>query len=538
MLESHSESTPDASLLFTSSQIESQSSNPPKSPRRLQTDPLAEHSAPELRPKTLKRIIIFCDGTWQDGISAQRSRYTNVLRLARTVKYEDQRFHSPIPQIVFYQSGIGTENNFYSQYVEGTSLETDKVEEAYAFIAHNYHPGDEIFLFGFSRGAYTARMVAMFIGEVGVLDRTDMDHFAGIFIDFQELGSSSDGDEKRKLEEKLAPWRSPNSRGRQRADVDRDKFTIKCLGVWDTVGAIGLPKEFTPLPLKTVKLFGFPDQLLGDHIQHAFQALALNEMRVDFTCNRFKQIDTGKLKNQILKQCWFAGDGAPSLRAGVDGGGSTVRTFGDDNHDLSDITLVWMASQIENILSLDLDYLKTHFQPVAPWGKQQPHDSATGIFLLADKTERTLPTMPNDPETHETIHPSVLEQMKLGPALSALLAQYPDLVCPLTSLEEQMKKKWPYDPNSKEAQDYAAGLKTQATTGVRPVSWVQGFKNLVRSASRKGSVKRAPKVELQHAEGVTVSRSGNSTTVAATTTTTATIVGKNPLPKISRPQAL
>lgn len=146
-------------------------------------------------------------------------------------------------------------------------------------------------------------------------------------------------------------------------DIDNDKFSIKCvfiipvftkvsshwrrcLGVWDTVGAIGLPEEIM-IPKKTTSLFGFQDQYLGDHIEHAFQALALNEMRADFVrCRGFlcsiqlkhifsemqqiqtdgsweaeeSDIKTGVLEvylsailcfiiNQIFcYQCWFAGE--------------------------------------------------------------------------------------------------------------------------------------------------------------------------------------------------------------------------------------
>ncbi|KAL4069650.1 hypothetical protein V8B97DRAFT_603958 [Scleroderma yunnanense] len=137
-----------------------------------------------------KRIIVCCDGTWQDGIVVEeRWKYTNILKLSRGLNHVDVRGGVLVPQIVFYQCGVGSSPNFYSEYIQGAmglSL-GEKVQEAYAFIAQNYSPGDEIFLFGFSRGAYTARMVAMFIGAIGVLDKTDMDHFAEIFVTYQKL---------------------------------------------------------------------------------------------------------------------------------------------------------------------------------------------------------------------------------------------------------------------------------------------------------------------------------------------------------------
>ncbi|KDR84943.1 hypothetical protein GALMADRAFT_301820 [Galerina marginata CBS 339.88] len=480
-MQSASEPMP-GSLLFQQDIV--RQGSPSRSPRRIHTVPSEGE-----KQKMFKRIIVFCDGTWQDGVSKQRSQYTNVLRLARTVNREDDRLDPPIPQVVFYQSGIGSENNFYSEYIEGTTGGSlaDKVEDAYAFIAHNYHPGDEIFLFGFSRGAYTARMVSMFIGEIGVLNRTDMDSFASIFIDFQALGKSQDPMEKKELEEKLAPWRRPDSKGKRRADIDNDKFTVKCVGVWDTVGSVGLPEELS-LSKKTYHMFGFPDRILGEHVQHAFQALALNEMRADFNCNRFMQTEAGRLKGQTLRQCWFTG-----CHSDIGGGYKS--------HDLADLTLTWMAAQVEVFLSLDIHYLQKLFQPVAPWGTQQPHDSATGIFRFADTIQRTLPISPNDPETHESFHSSILEQEKLDPSLRVRLNQCPELVADLAPLEVLMKTNWPYDPNSFHAQHYASKLKAQADIGspnnVKTTSWIR---TLLRTVS------------------------GTATSVNTTTTTQETVV--------------
>ena len=90
------------------------------------------------------------------------------------------------------------------------------------------------------------------------------------------------------------------------------------LGVWDTVGALGLPEPFR----EESKIFGFNDSILGDHIERAYQALALNETRLDFVClffdsypllnqrqicNKFHQTEMGRAKNQIVKQVWFPG---------------------------------------------------------------------------------------------------------------------------------------------------------------------------------------------------------------------------------------
>ncbi|KII93755.1 hypothetical protein PLICRDRAFT_101450 [Plicaturopsis crispa FD-325 SS-3] len=384
--------------------------------------------------------------------------YTNVLRLARTINHQDERYEPPIPQVVFYQSGIGSEDNFYSEYIQGTTGASlaSKVQEAYAFIAHNYQPGDEIFVFGFSRGAYTARMVAMFIGAIGVLDRTDMDHFAGVFIAFQKRGKSKDQSEIAELDKQLAPWTSHDSPGKKRADSDKDTFSVKCVGVFDTVGSLGLPDELKLHSDKVTTIFGFPDKLLGEHIQNAFQALALNETRKDFNCTKFQQSEGGRRKGQILKQCWFTG---MWIRFYIGGGWH--------DHDLADLTLTWMAANISDLLSLDYTYLASLSDPVAPWGEQQPHDPRTGIYTISDAIQRQIPTAP-DPVTHEVIHPSVLRQSRVLPALQDAITQYPELVCALQPLEEHLRTHWPYVPGKNPPKDVAAEHIETSSTKDKP----------------------------------------------------------------------
>ncbi|TFY81555.1 hypothetical protein EWM64_g2456, partial [Hericium alpestre] len=279
-----------------------------------------------MRLRIKKRIIVCCDGTWQDGIVVrERWKYTNVLVKARKGNQSRRReivsahvlvpssfseAHNagatsipPRPQVVFYQSGVGSEPNAYYALLDGATGASlgDKVQEAYAFIAHNYEPGDEIYLFGFSRGAYTARMVATMIGKIGVLDRTEMDNFADIFVDLQKRGKTKDKDEIAALDERLSRWTHHNSPGKIRADFDDDTFSVKCIGVFDTVGSLGLPEELSIKP-NVRSLFGFPDSALGEHIERAYQALALNETRADFNCNKFHMTKKGMQKKQILRQ--------------------------------------------------------------------------------------------------------------------------------------------------------------------------------------------------------------------------------------------
>ncbi|EMD42110.1 hypothetical protein CERSUDRAFT_110653 [Gelatoporia subvermispora B] len=406
----------------------------PAPAERSRSDPESSLVA-EPRARIKKRIVVCCDGTWQDGIIVEdRWKYTNVMRLARAVNHTDDRFEIPIPQVVFYQSGIGSAPNIYDQIVNGVTGASlgDKVEEAYAFIAHNFQPGDEIFLFGFSRGAYTARMIGSLIGAIGVLDRMDMDHFAEIFIAYQKRGKATDQDEIIALDKQLAPWNQHSSPGKIRADSSPTTFSVKCVGVFDTVGSTGLPEEITMNHPKVQAIYGFNDLYLGEHIQRAYQALALNEMREDFNCAKFEQTEGGRNKGQVLKQCWFAG-----CHSDIGGGYK--------EHDLSDLTLTWMAANIGDILSLDMRYIASLPEPVAPWGEQSPHDSRTGIFTLSDSIQRKYPTS-TDQITHEQIHPSVLKQHNLLPALRNTVDKNPSLIGTLLPLEEELQKNWPYKP--------------------------------------------------------------------------------------------
>ncbi|KAI0375074.1 hypothetical protein BV20DRAFT_934232 [Pilatotrama ljubarskyi] len=381
-----------------------------------------------------KRIIVCCDGTWQDGIVVrQRWKYTNILRLARAVNHVDDRSQPPIHQVVFYQSGIGTEN-IYDQIVNGEP--SVKVEEAYAFIAHNYRPGDEVWYYPhvFAHGAYTARMVAMFIGAIGVLDRTEMDHFATIFVAYQKRGKSQDPDEIAKLNEQLLPWTGPSAPGKKRADAGPGRFSVKVLGVFDTVGSVGMPEELTIGDDKMKTLFGFPDKILGEHVERAYQALALNEHRADFAsnsnyllqdCAKFEQTEAGRKEGQVLRQA----------RSHCDIGG------GYEEHDLSDLTLNWMIANVGDALSFDYDYVISLPRPTAAWGAQPPHDSRTGIFAVSKEIQRKLPTATDD-VTHEVIHPSVLQQVQLVPNLRETIDSNPSLIAPLLPWEEQVKAHW------------------------------------------------------------------------------------------------
>ena len=109
---------------------------------------------------------------------------SNVTRFCRALK---SKTANGIPQIVYYQAGIGSENNWYDHLIGGgTGMGiSENIRAAYAFIAENYQEGDEVFIVGFSRGAFTARSVAGLISAIGLLTRRGMSYFYEVFTDWE-----------------------------------------------------------------------------------------------------------------------------------------------------------------------------------------------------------------------------------------------------------------------------------------------------------------------------------------------------------------
>src|SRR5262249_39702198 len=144
---------------------------------------------------------------------------------------------------------------------------SDNVRSTYAFFINNYKDGDELFLFGFSRGAYTARSVAGLIGHVGLLRKHHMENFDEAW-DYYRL-PVAERDKEAEVFLSHFPDRTASKQVR-----------IKCIGVWDTVGALGIPGSHF-----CQQAFKFHDTNLGPGVENAFQALAIDERRRPFAAS-------------------------------------------------------------------------------------------------------------------------------------------------------------------------------------------------------------------------------------------------------------
>lgn len=358
-----------------------------------------------------KRIVVLCDGTWLDSDGDYQTP-SNVTRVARAIPPigvdKSTTPHRPIQQVIFYQNGVGTgSNSLYDKYIGGATGEglAEHIREAYSFICLNYNPGDEIFLLGFSRGAFTARSISSLINAAGLLTSKGLEFFVQVFEDW-EFQLKQDFKSKwpnLPFAGHKPPVTDPNyQRELIERKLTRPNIKIKCVAVWDTVGGLGIPM-IGLLPQPPSSDFAFVDTRVESNIEYAFQALALDEHRRSFspTIWDWPRVEPHDLK--VLKQCWF-----PGVHSDI--GGSY------DDTALANLTLAWMVSHLDPILTLDHHYIMNLIKPnqrdsidghqtfthdgrmattantqphVRPWGLGKIHDSMSLFFRLGGSRIRT-----------------------------------------------------------------------------------------------------------------------------------------------------
>ena len=256
----------------------------------------------------MKRIIYCADGTW-DG----KSNNTNVFKFFSALQVSAE-------QMPFYDTGVGADGNPIEKLVGGafgTGLYR-KIKDGYTKIAHVYNEGDELFIFGFSRGAYTARSLAGMISACGLPTGA----FADSLVD-TAFDAYRNKDQRATLLQKLA--------GSGMAQAP-----ITMVGVWDTVGSLGIPAIVGGVdPL----VYGFLDTSLNPNIQNAFQALAIDEKRMEFPPTLWT---SPPAPGQTIEQVWFCG-------AHSDVGGGEPPSANGDSTALSDITLTWMMKKAQGL---------------------------------------------------------------------------------------------------------------------------------------------------------------------------------------------
>lgn len=259
----------------------------------------------------MKRLVLCFDGTWNkpaDDSLAEGGVETNVPRFQKSV----HKFGADgALQQTFYNAGVGTE--WYNKVTGGAlGMGLDNhILDGYRYLVKNYIDGDEIYIVGFSRGAYTARSLVGLLRNCGLVTpqfgEAKILTAYGIYRARQDPVDSSTAAAFRKLFSR--------------------SVRVRFLGVWDTVGALGIPLQWAS-KLDTA-LYAFHDTTLSSIVDNACHAMALDEHRVDYDVCLW---NPATAPQQSLQQRWFCG-------AHCDVGG------GYPDRRLSDLALRWMQDQ-------------------------------------------------------------------------------------------------------------------------------------------------------------------------------------------------
>ena len=272
----------------------------------------------------MKRLIICADGTWG---SPETKHPSNVVRLTRAIASYGFSCGTPNEQakdeqIVYYNWGIGTDADKHFAAITGAGIDKN-IQDCYRFLVHNFALGDELFFFGFSRGAYTVRSLAGLVRNAGILKSKKAERIPEAYAMYRRRSRAASPD-------------SLAAEDFRHQYCHADRTPLAFIGVWETVGTLGMPTPFWGSLNK--RSFLFHDTALSSSVKTARHALALDERRSDFAPCLW-QPKTGV----DLKQSWFVGSHS-------DVGGGNANTA------LSTLALVWLASEAQSQgLRLDPD---------------------------------------------------------------------------------------------------------------------------------------------------------------------------------------
>ena len=348
-----------------------------------------------------RNIVLLADGT---GNSSASPFKTNVWRLYQAVDI------APPPsgvdaQTVYYNDGVGT-GSFRPLVLLGLALGIGlarNVKDLYAFVCRNYEPGDNIYLFGFSRGAFTVRILAGLILRCGLVT-ADSD------AELKERVQLAYDEYKRDVARRATATRPWLVAGRLLGgsetghSTDHIEFNfhqvfprIRFMGVWDTVDAYGMPVD----ELKTgIDRYIWPmtlaDRQLSPYIDRACQALSLDDERPTFR----PVLWTDPERDRRLTQIWFAG-----VHADVGGG------YPDDG--LANVTLQWM---MDEAVSAGLRLYPASMQECEQRanGDGEQHDSRAGLAGYYRYGPRNVDALCADPDHGVEVHTPTVHQTAIN----------------------------------------------------------------------------------------------------------------------------
>lgn len=324
----------------------------------------------------MKNIVICFDGTWNTSDAPDA---TNVVKTARLLSPLDPK---GTVQVVFYDSGVGSERVAFGRSINnllggafGVGL-MNNIEDAYRFLIFNYTLGDRLFVFGFSRGAFSARSFGGLLRNCGILRKENINLVSEAIKRYRNrnpdpnIGADDPKQIQFRAEHSVPAWTGEAERKWRLENFDpsavnEPRLQIEYLGIWDTVGAMGVPGHIFFSNLFN-KRFQFHDCALSRMVKNARHAVAIDERRRIFDATLWDNLpklnkeagfaDSAIDKRPYLQQ-WFPGD-----HGSVGGGGDIVG--------LSNASLVWVidgaVAQGLGVHTLELQKYRDKIDPFAP----------------------------------------------------------------------------------------------------------------------------------------------------------------------------
>ncbi|MGB7244464.1 MAG: DUF2235 domain-containing protein [Sulfitobacter sp.] len=293
----------------------------------------------------MTRIAIFCDGTWNSPSIAEP---TNVHKLQSALINDPSQ-----GQVSVYFPGIGTDDRFDGRVRKffnkwgggafGWGLDA-KVKQAYQFLAQAYSDGDEIYVFGFSRGAFTARSLVGMIRKCGIISDTSPESVNRAFALYRKRGDHNHPDKPhiRAVRRELSPQFATSDDDLEWRGDGSKLVNVAYIGVWDTVGARGIPPTLLgPVATLWNQQYKFHDMALSSLVKSARHALAINERRLFYRPAKWDNLDQSETgiglnggdtgDTRKYQQLWFIGNHS------IVGGSASAQA-------LSSYALAWVVS--------------------------------------------------------------------------------------------------------------------------------------------------------------------------------------------------
>jgi uncharacterized protein (DUF2235 family) len=368
-----------------------------------------------------KNLILLSDGT---GNSAAAPFKTNVWRLYQAIDIEDSPSNGP-EQVVHYGNGVGTGTAFKPLAILGLAIGlglAKNVKELYTFLCRNYEEGDDIYLFGFSRGAFTVRILAGLIGRCGLVKAKSEDELQRrVKLAYAEY--KRDAARRASLTRPLPLGHLLRLGAPKQTDHVRFSFCesgeqvfpkIKFIGVWDTVDAYGMPVDELKIAIdQWIWPLTLADRNLSVHVQRACHALSLDDERPTFRPVLWNDPN----EDPRLMQVWFAG-----VHANVGGG------YPDDG--LAYRTLQWMMDEAEQCGLRFLPELRQRYEERADAQGQQ-YNSRSGLAGYYRYGPRNVDDLCHDKE-HGVEIPTPLIHQSVVSRLTCWEVGYAPLSLPTT----------------------------------------------------------------------------------------------------------